>query len=213
MFLTSTFNITAAADDQAVYKAQTGVYPPTGTVNRLDGTDYAHAGRDLYTTDYLIINALFRFDTSALPDSAAIIECTFRAYVISNQSDDSRSLSADWYAWDGTSDSDYAESALTGALSGVTFASLNAGQVNDITLSNADANINRSGTTGIRFHCSGSTPTGVNELRFATLEHATATEAQLIVTYYGPGDGPGNAYIQIGDDGDRLGKKKRTQTF
>lgn len=202
----TTFNIAASLDDQQV--ARTGTtYPPTGTIGWTPASANAEAARSLGSgATYAIRNMLLKWDTSGVivaPD--VVISATLRIVPTATRSVNTRNFTLDWGVWDGTSASDYSETPLTDALLAQPISGLTANVDNDIVLDNVDG-IDVSGITYLRGHIDGGQPTGDNYLLIAAWDHATLTEARLVVDY-----GPPPPYIQL--DADGTGKKKRTQTL
>lgn len=184
---TSTFNIVASVKDQYVSKENSGVYPPTSTLNRdISGTNLILWRHKSPGSAYYLSNILLAFDTSSLPDNASVSEAVLRMYLISRQDTDGLSVLLEWYAWDGTSATDYSASPASTAHAGTTLASLTTTSDNDFSLTST-TNISKTGTTYLRMHMSqrpsDAAPTGQNELDFASYDHTTLAEPRLIVTY------------------------------
>lgn len=205
--------IASGSDDGFVYRDGSTSYPPsTGTATD-NASTFADTSRE-WTAGGLfrLFNTLLRFDTGAqLPDGATIDSVSLSVDVMFISNVDGRNLTADYYAWDGTA-ADYSQTAQTGAITAYSLSGVTTG-LNSIPF-NGFSGISTTGITSVRLHVDGGQPTGRNIMEIATFEDATLQEPRLIIDYtLEPGAGPGNAYIQIGDDGDRLGKKKRTQVF
>lgn len=180
---TATFNVTASADDKSAIFYDSDSYPPSETLYGDDASSNLSIERSTYNgTNYQISNGLVRIDTSAIPDNATVTGATFKAQPTAVADANSRTLTADYYNWNGTN-SDYSENAQTGALSGTAVSSISTGAVRSFPLDNVAANINKSGNTSLRFHISGGQPTGENAVLFATYDHATLPEPQLVVEY------------------------------
>lgn len=182
---TSTFPVTLSADDQYVYKTGSTVYPPNTALQRQSAGNITVAKQQIATSNYQTYVGLVRFDTSALPDNAAVsaatlnLNVTFRA-----SSTDNRSLTGEWYAWSGSAASDYTDTASSSAFS-TTLAGLVVG-VNAIALSSPDANVSRAGYTSLRLHVSGGQPTLVSNTNFINAESfndAGSSPPSLSVTY------------------------------
>ena len=135
---------------------------------------------------YGISNGLLRFDTSGLPDDAVITSATLRIYMTAKADGDNRSLAADWYtAWP-IDASDFTSVAGTTAIAGVDITGLTVQSANDVPLQNLTS-ISLTGYTGLRLHVDGGVPAADNVVQFASLEHTTRPEPQLIITYTLPG--------------------------
>lgn len=188
---TATFNAShmVSADDQDISRG-TG-YPPSGTITRgITSATVVDVERTL-DVSYFVVNGLVRWDTSSLPDNAVVSAATLRIWVNSRTSANSLNLTAGWYAWDGTSSSDYTSTPETSALAGTALSSITTGASNDFILL-SPASVSLSGYTSLRFHISqraaDAAPTGINQLQFRSFDHATDPEPQLIVTYELGGD-------------------------
>lgn len=200
---TATFSIASSADDQLLFNDTSTGYNVTGTLSRSTNDLGMYAARSQYgPSTFRVLVGLMRWDTSSIPDGATITGATLRLYYYATGANtNALSNTGDWYVFDGTDANDYSHAALTTAFSGFDASAGGFGSY-DIALSNAATNVSTSGYTGIRMHMSqraaDAAPTGANEWYFSSWDHATNPEPQLIVAYYDPGDGPGNAYIQIG---------------
>jgi hypothetical protein len=173
------FTVATSADDGHV-EAISGVWRPA-------------AGTTAYTTTSQIIaynNAGYnntlgfvRFDTSAIPGTQTILTAALRIYIIATASANARNITADWYDAGSTiTTADYTATVGTNACAGVTIASFAIG-LNDIALLNPDANINRTGYTGLRLFVDGAAPTGENYIQFRAADYAPGPRPQLLVTY------------------------------
>jgi hypothetical protein len=99
-----------------------------------------------------------------------------------------RQFVADWYAWDGTSASDWTATVGTDAISGVDIDLLADGAWFIARLDNADANISRTGMTHLRIGISGGIPSETNSVDFIDawnieFGHTTFGFAELIVDF------------------------------
>ena len=179
----TTFSIAAGADDGDA-RGSGASYPPAATSAPSTAVE-TYAIKWLNAGTYYLYVPMFRFDTSSLADSAIISAATLRLYVLDKGGDaDNRSLSAGWYAgsnWP-IDTSDYTTVDQTDAHSGTDLTGISFPASLDLALTNL-SNIDKTGYTGLRLTITGGAPTGANNLTFATLEHATQPEAQLIVTY------------------------------
>lgn len=207
-----TFTIAASADDDHAMVTGSTVYPVSGSAIHQTARVVATTERSKWSpTNYEVSNALFRWDTSALPDNATITAATFRAVIDTKSDSDGLSISAGWSSWDGSA-SDFSATPLTSAHAGTSISSFPAaGTSFDLQLINFD-NVSSTGTTYLKLFCSqlasDAAPTGGNYIDIHTFDNTGAfTPPQIIVTYVVPQAG----YIQLGADGP--GKKKRTQTI
>lgn len=180
----TSYAIAASGDDARVYK-QSATYPPTGSVIR--ETTAATAGAARYnngsSTDFFIMNGLYRWNTSDL--ASLTIPSAYLQIVGNGANDnpDSRQLTLDWYLFDGT-DADYSETALTNAHAGTLIGTIGVGSLYQIPLLNPNANINKTGMTGLRAHVSGGLPTGANRCYFESFDAAVpANYPTLIVNW------------------------------
>lgn len=170
----------ASGDDDGDVSRQTAAYPP-GTPTAVDtsmGT--AISVRVFGAPNYSVGNILLKWDTSAIPDGATITSATLRSYIDSITDIDAQNWDGEWYTVGTIDASDYTATPASTAYS-VDIGTLTAGQDNDVSLTSPDSNISKSGDTGLRLHISGGEPTVGNLVEIATLEHATETEARLIV--------------------------------
>lgn len=182
--ITVTFTITTDAGDSSGYYSHTA-YPPQTSGGYTVFTPSVWIARSLIGATYYTSNGYFRFDTSSIPDTATITAATLRVYQesITVNNDDSRSITGDWYDFGGTDTSaDWADTG-TAAFAAIGISTLNGVGDKDISLLNPDANVNKSGFTGIRTHITGGQPTGNNDVYLAANEHASNPAARLLVTY------------------------------
>lgn len=182
---TDTFSIAATADDKEVRRVSSGAneYPPAGTITHISaaaGIEVARTGGGTYTTR----NICLKWNTSSLPDTALISAALLRVQIVAKSSDDSRSITCDWYVFDGTS-SDYSTGALTTAHAGTSIASLPSSGSHDFSLI-SPGTISTTSITGLRMHVSGGQPTAFNQMIIADYDHSSLAEAQLLVTYTVP---------------------------
>lgn len=176
------FSVAAGADDQEVQK-NGGSYPPPGSVLRSTADTTAYAERTS-TGSYYIRNILLRFDTSPIPDAAAVSAATLRLYVVKVTNQNIRSLRGEYYAWSGSLDTDYEADATAGttAFEPVALASITGYSDHDFPLTNLSF-VSKTGYTSVRLHVTGGQPAGTNAVQIATYEHTNYAEARLIVTY------------------------------
>ena len=179
----TTFSIAAGTDDQMVYRTG-ATYPPTGAITRNVNLDM-DVDRSLRGDgNFWISNILLRFDTSSLPDNETIRSAVLRVHpsLVLDQGDN-RDLTADYYAWTGSSDTDYSEIAQTNAITAIDLTNIASGKDNDLSLENIGTGINRTGLTRLRLHVSGGKPTAHNLLRLVKFEDNSALRPRLIVAY------------------------------
>lgn len=177
--------IAVTADDQNMERVDGASYPPASTITRTTSDTLVYSSKVFTNPGYYVRNGLLRFDTgSALPDDAIVTGATLRMFVDNALTQDSRSFTIGWYVWDGTSNSDYTETAETDAFAGIAMGSVNIGFDNDFVLLNPRAHVSVTGYTHLRTHCSGSTaPTGVNIVHGASIDDPTNPEPRLVVDY------------------------------
>lgn len=175
----TTFN---AANDQWIQRVG-AAYPPTGAVQRNTATATVQCGHTFDGSTYYTQIALLSFDTSGIPDTDTVLDATLRIWVTDNTNINTTNVTADWYAWDGVSDTDYTDTAGTNAIAGTSISSLTVGQDNDIPLLNATANVSKTSSSYLRLHGTGGAVTSFNDLQFAAIEHTTQVEARLIVNH------------------------------
>jgi len=179
---TSTFSVLAMGDDGYVDVAG-ATYPPRGTP-RVHGWKLAQVSRGFVSGTYAVETALLRFDTSGLPDDATITSVKLRLFVTAKGDGDARSLVGEWYGagnwpigaggWSLDSSAD--------ALAGVAISTIATSASNDFMLANGNG-VSLTGSTGLRLHIDGGVPTAANTVQFATYEHTTQPEPQLIVEW------------------------------
>ncbi|HEX7050015.1 MAG TPA: hypothetical protein VF188_07345 [Longimicrobiales bacterium] len=183
---TTTLSVAASGDDGEV-SASSAAYPPTSGSTFSTNNALVQAMRRFRTfpaSGYDVAVCLFRFDTSSLA-GATVNSATFRAVVTSRASVDARNITIEWYPasnWP-IDISDWTNTAGTSAHAGTAITSLTLNADNDFTLSNPDANINKSGYTGFRVHVDGGQPTGSNAAIFSSFDDTTHAGPRLIVDY------------------------------
>jgi hypothetical protein len=190
----TTFSVTANADDGFLSRDGTGEFPPTGAITAPTNTssDFGGQVRKLVNTGISFSNVctgILQIDTSGLSDAAVVVSAVLRISITSKATDVawSPSLNFEYYDLEASiGTEDYVEDVGTTAAqvaSGTWQAWPTSGTV-DVNLSNLGS-INRTGYTGFRIGMNGTPPdsTGHNRINFAELDHATRTEAQLIVTW------------------------------
>lgn len=181
--ITATFTIAAGGDDGDVGPSRAPSYPPSTAANPFTTGSVFTAGRRFVFGGFDVFDALLRFDTSAIPDSATITGATLRIYVNSKADADNRSLVAEWYdAANWPIDAgDYVLSPGTTAFGGGDITAIRTGATNDFALG-ALASVSKTGFTGLRLGVDGGQPSGDNYVQFSSYESAQP-KAQLIVTY------------------------------
>jgi hypothetical protein len=189
---TDTFSVSASGDDGYVdAEGSTGsTWPPDLSVTVVTNTVtmYARKFKAAGFTDLIL--SLLRFDTTTLPDDAVVTAATLRLQIVSVGNVTNRNLVVGYYSswpidaadWSGADNpgSDAGSFALTG---------FSASTEKDLTLTGLSS-INVGGYTGFRLGIDGGIPAVDNNnywVEIATLDHATLTEPQLLVTYdYSP---------------------------
>ena len=136
----------------------------------------------LQSTQYVVKLCLLRFDTSPL-SGLTVVGATLRIYIVSWLAEDGRSLGGEWYPWGPVDASDwtttYSDTAFSAPIAGLT-----AGDFNDIVLTDAVANIDTEGFTGLRLQISGDAPTSNHNVQIEALDTVgTERHAVLIVEY------------------------------
>lgn len=181
----TTFSITANADDGSGYY-QSASWPPSGGTwtNTTGGSGWVSK---IVSGDYFNDITLLRFDTSSIPDDATIDSAVLKLYCISKQDVGSYALVGDYYDFGGTPTvaGDWVETASPSIWSALDLGSITTSAVNNITLTDLTG-ISKTGYTGIRLTLSSGTPVDASlegSLEFAMLDHATLQEPQLEVTY------------------------------
>ena len=181
---TMTFGVTTTGDDGDI-SARGPAYPPNGVPAPNTSGVFLTAGRRFAFGSYWNLNALMRFDTSALPDNATITSAKLRIYVTARTSSDDRNLIGDWYAasnWP-IDAGDYALTTPGGALSAV-IGSLPSQASADLPLTTSG--ISATGFSALRLLVDGGQPSGDNYVQMASWDNATLPEPKLVVTYTMP---------------------------
>lgn len=178
-----TFSTTGPNDDY-VYTASAS-YPPTPANNRGLDEISADAYKAFTAGNHSVATGLFKWDTSLLPNLINITSATFSATTAASTSPDGRNLLADYYVFDGTI-SDYTPtgsgSAYSGAISGIAGSTL----VTLTLVGDLNANISRTGMTGLRFTISGGAATsGSNNIvQFYSSQNPYSLAAPLLTVNY-----------------------------
>jgi glucose/arabinose dehydrogenase/PKD repeat protein len=180
---TVTFTVGASGDDGDVVASGLS-YPPAGSPSANTAGTAVTVARRLAHTGFEVYTGLLRFDTSSIPDDATVTAATLRVQVTARQSSDGRSLAGEWYdAANWPIDAgDYALNNSGSALAGSPLAGITVGIANDFALSGLGS-IAKTGFSALRLHLDGGQPAGDNYLLFASFDHGTLTEPQLVVTY------------------------------
>lgn len=182
----TTFSIAAGANDGLTKKEDT-VYPPAAaTVTDMTSAS-AYAVRDVAGPTYRVWNALLLWDSSSLPDTAAVTGAAFMVTAFDRSQADGRATNGDWLAWSDPAAA-YTESAPNTAFS--SYAQGNSAAVQDLSipLSNAAANVSTSGNTGLRLSIAQATadaaPTALDYFGFRTYENTSGSPAPRLVVDY-----------------------------
>ena len=183
---TVTFSVSAGGDDgdTQVVGNQPGGYPPSGAADASSGNNVFTAGRRLAFGQFRVLDALLRFNTSSLPDNATITSVKLRLHVLNKADANDRALVGEWYDaanWpiDGA---DWTLNPGNNALAGADITALTLNATAELALG-AVGNVSLTGYTALRLGVNGGQPSGDNFVQMATLEHTSAPEPQLIVTY------------------------------
>jgi hypothetical protein len=187
---TDTFSVAASADD--AYWNKEGLvseWPPSGTVSAGSESSTTFGARKLKAAGSRteLQESFIRFDTSTIPDDAVISAATLQIQTTGVGSPTTRNLNVGYYAgtnWPITA-ADWSGADDAGSDAGVfALTVFGAGTQEDLTLTNVSS-INKTGYTGFRLSISGAAPADDEDFRvdFATLDHTTLTEPQLLVTY------------------------------
>lgn len=203
----ATFNMAAGGDDGYRFRNDT-VYasvPADATGGGDDTSAKLYATRELNGSIYYIAVILLRWDTSSLADGDTVTAASLDLYVETDTNDpDSLSVVADWYDFGGAPgvNGDWANlDSGENAISGVTLASLTEGAVNNFTLANYAANVNKTGYTGLRLGISkraaDAAPTAFNGLVVAGYESSNQ-EPRLNVTSSGGGASTPRNLLMLG---------------
>lgn len=179
------FTIATGADDVMVYSNTTSSYPPISSDAVYANPGFSNslgARRWFVSSTWSIGSALFKWNTSGLPDSATITSAVLRVNVTFRVNENARNLTADWGALNfASAPTDWRQDALTTALNTPIPASTGE---KDFTLTNANStNISRTGTTYLRLHISGGQPADNNAVHFTEREASSTLCARLIVNY------------------------------
>jgi hypothetical protein len=192
---TDTFSVTASADDgQVEREGVTGAWPPAGAFSTFDNTTNLVIRKVQFTGTFntCVVTGI-RFDTSALPNDAVVSAATLRLQTIAKGAGAGRSVQVGYYDpanWP-LGDADWSGADNPGSDGGTfPFADFAASTQEDLALSNPTS-VSLTGYTGLRLSVSGGAPTPDEDhrLEFASLDHLTVTEPQLLVTYTSASEG------------------------
>ena len=182
------FAIGAPGDD-ALGAKNGPSYPPTGNfaADSTGTTVEASKSFEGGGVGHRYRNAFLRFDTSSLPDDAAVTGASLRVRPTARDADDGRSLSLDWFDWGTAVESaDVTAAAGTNAHAGTPLASIAVGSTLALELEDPATFVNKDGHTYLRTHVSGGAPGGFNYLAFAAHGHPTLGPPELVVDYAVP---------------------------
>jgi hypothetical protein len=173
--------------DDGMAAAWGASYPPSGDTGAESGIDELHVGRlwDSEAEEYVTINGLLRFNTSALPEEAEVC-AVFLDVFGSIISTESRDLQAEWYGsanWP-IDAGDYSQTAYSSALASWPLQT-QYGENMSIELDNGSG-IDPSGYTGLRLHVSGGEPSDFNVMSIAPFESEEHPGPALRVQYVLP---------------------------
>ncbi|MGH2784037.1 MAG: RHS repeat-associated core domain-containing protein [Actinomycetota bacterium] len=179
---TTTFNVAAGANDDTVRRHGTNYVPPC---------DYAYPTSTLINVSrafdpaygtYDVHNAFMRWNTSSIPDNATLLSATVRVRVTYVRNANNKQVTADWYTsgWPPVTCADSSPGSETTASSGMAIPG--SGGDHDFVLGNTTG-VSKTGDTGLRFHLTGGTPTGINRVHWASYENTSYHEPYLLVRY------------------------------
>jgi hypothetical protein len=177
-----TFTIAAGTDDGFVganFTSTTWRPPTAGTADATDNDLLVDSNKS--GANYANWEALLRWDTSSLDDAAVISGAVLRFWATTVIDNDIRSVIAEWYESGAITTGDYTATPGTNAHEGHPLSGLVVDDYNDLLLIGADANVNRTGFTGLRLAISDPAPVLQNRLMIAAFEDPVATPPQLIV--------------------------------
>lgn len=175
------FDIAVGSDDARVKRTDTA-YPPAGTITPNDAVGI-EPFKGLNAGTYDITVGVLRWDTSSLPDAATLTSASLRIYRWGGGNPDSRDLTAEWYAYDGSiATTDYTDVVGTDALASYPLSNFTGIGLFTIPLDNTTG-VSKTGYTGLRLHISGGQPTGENWVGIQAFEDTSQPNARLSVTY------------------------------
>jgi hypothetical protein len=174
-----TFEIASSAHDGCVSAADT-VWRPTTGVSSLT-TDIEVVATKSGAT-YTNREALLRWDTSSIPDSAIVTAASLKCYIDAKFATDALSVAIEWYDPGTIANDDYTSTPVADAHVATLLSAITDGALHTFVLIGAAAEINKAGFTGLRVFMTGVTPTGSNQFDISDFADAEPS-AQLIVTY------------------------------
>lgn len=177
-----TYNPGVSADDG--FANQSGpTYPPAAGSTSGTGLALDSCGRSFGAGVYVVQVALLRFDTSPIPNGATIISAMLKFYVDSTTSANSGELQGEYYnpaAWP-IDTTDYTNTPSETAFDGLPTFAFVAGQYNNVTLKDVDANISKTGYTAFRLHVAVTgTPTGANTFVYQSFDGANKPVLEVV---------------------------------
>lgn len=176
----TTFSIAAGADDAYANSTSPATYGSLAYNAHNSTLSSVIVDRSLSSSQFHQSVGLLQFDTSSLPDNAAITSATLRVYPNFLSFVNSRSLVGEYFTWNSTS-GDWTVTAPGSPILSKALSTFTTGVTNDISVTDFSG-ISKTGTTYLRLQISGGQPTGNNTLWFDSFESSNP-EAKLIVTY------------------------------
>lgn len=187
------FDIPSNTDTGSVRKLNSSIYPPNTTATVLDYGYGIQAQKYNNSGSYTTIVGLLRFDTSGIQDGATITDAKLYLYCSYGVNQDSRNLNIEYYNFSSVSESDYIDDVGTNAANISLTITNNA--TKEITLSNPNSYISKTGYTGFRMGVSGGqTTNGYQDVVIFNGRDYTNHIGRLVVTYTpsSPPGAPGN---------------------
>lgn len=185
----TTFSVTAGADDLYTRATQGVAWPITGNITLNNGLTTVLVGRRYSGGGYYVENGLVRWDTSGVPDAISVSSALVRVRITAISNADNSNVTGDWHNWYPAGTEDWVLESQSGAITAKAISSLTNSALNDLTVSDY-AGINTTGYTELRLHVDGGQPTGNNYIIFAANEDSSLPEPQLIVEYTEGGGTP-----------------------